>query len=163
MSAPCSRSISIRSPPRSARPIVPSSCTRQWFQVALAPRSPPSCRLLPSTIWTCPSSVSARPLRQYQLRRLLKPPTYRTRRPCWQRSNVSPCTVRWYHTYGMRKTTVYLEEDEADGLRRLAREIGKPQAELIREAIGRLLNEGPNRTFHSMGKGHSGGMSNRRW
>ena len=53
----------------------------------------------------------------------------------------------------MRKTTVYLDEDEALRLKRLARERGKSQAELIREAISQLMGEPPRRKFHSMGSG----------
>lgn len=35
----------------------------------------------------------------------------------------------------MQKTTVYLEEESLRALKRLAREGGKPEAELIREAV----------------------------
>jgi hypothetical protein len=35
----------------------------------------------------------------------------------------------------MQKTTVYLEEDSLRALKRLARERGKAEAELIREAV----------------------------
>ena len=30
------------------------------------------------------------------------------------------CAARWYHTYGMHKTTVYLNDEEAEALRKLA-------------------------------------------
>jgi Ribbon-helix-helix protein, copG family len=63
--------------------------------------------------------------------------------------------------YGMRKTTVYLNEDEIEGLRRAAAETGKSQAELIREGVRRLLREGPKRKFHSMSRG--AGESRPRW
>ena len=63
----------------------------------------------------------------------------------------------------MRKTTVYLGENEAEGLRRLAAESGESQAELIREGVRRLLREGPARTFHSMGKGAGSGEDRPRW
>ena len=64
----------------------------------------------------------------------------------------------------MHKTTLYLEESEADALRRLAAETGRSQAELIREAIGQLVAPGPTRTFHSMGRGSSSGAAAaRRW
>lgn len=64
----------------------------------------------------------------------------------------------------MRKTTLYLEESEADALRRLAAETGRSQAELIRQAIGQLISPRTTRTFHSMGRGSSGGdTSARRW
>lgn len=63
----------------------------------------------------------------------------------------------------MRKTTVYLNEDEAEGLRRLAAARGESQAELIRESVRRLLREGPERTFHSMGQGAGTGKPRPRW
>jgi hypothetical protein len=63
----------------------------------------------------------------------------------------------------MRKTTVYLNEDEAEGLRALAAATGESQAELIREGIRRLLRGGPERTFRSMGKGAGTGEPRPRW
>lgn len=64
----------------------------------------------------------------------------------------------------MRKTTLYLEESEADALRRLAAETGRSQAELIREAIGQLIGPAPSRTFHSMARGSSAGSTSaRKW
>ena len=69
----------------------------------------------------------------------------------------------WYHIYGMRKTTVYLNEEEAEGLRRLAASSGESQAELVREGVRRLLREGEERTFHSMGKGAGAGEARPRW
>ncbi|MGH3145960.1 MAG: CopG family transcriptional regulator [Rubrobacter sp.] len=63
----------------------------------------------------------------------------------------------------MRKTTVYLNEDEAEGLRRLAAETGESRAELIREGVRRMLREGPERTFRSMGRGEGTGESRPRW
>ena len=69
----------------------------------------------------------------------------------------------WYHTGGMKKTTLYLDEMDAEGLRRLAVETGKPQARLIREAIAGLLAEGPRRKFHSMGVGRSGVPESPAW
>jgi Arc/MetJ-type ribon-helix-helix transcriptional regulator len=63
----------------------------------------------------------------------------------------------------MRKTTVYLNEDEADGLRSLAAATGESQAELIREGVRRLLRGGPERKFRSMGKGASAGEPRPRW
>lgn len=65
--------------------------------------------------------------------------------------------------YGMRKTTVYLNEDEIEGLRWAAAATGKSQAELIREGVRRLLQEGPKRKFHSMGRGAGTGESRPRW
>jgi hypothetical protein len=67
---------------------------------------------------------------------------------------------RWYHT-SMRKTTVYLEDEEADGIRRLAAETGKSQADLIREGVRRVLRRSPNRKFHSMGIGEAAGKQHR--
>ena len=66
---------------------------------------------------------------------------------------------------GMRKTSVYLTEEEAEGLRRAADISGRSQAELIREGIHRMLTElgAAKREFHSMGKGHGGGASYREW
>jgi Arc/MetJ-type ribon-helix-helix transcriptional regulator len=43
--------------------------------------------------------------------------------------------------YGMKKTTVYLPEELKAELERVAGEAGRSEAELIREAIGRLLRE----------------------
>ncbi len=63
----------------------------------------------------------------------------------------------------MRKTTVYLNEDEIEGLRRIGAETGKSQAELIREGVRVLLREGPERKFHSMGRGVGTGESRPRW
>lgn len=63
----------------------------------------------------------------------------------------------------MRKTTVYLREDEAEGLRLLAGATGESQAELIREGVRRLLREGVSRRFHSMGKGEGTGEPRPRW
>jgi len=59
----------------------------------------------------------------------------------------------------MKKTSVYLTEEEAEDLRRLAVREGRPQAELIREGIHRLVDEseGQSRTFHSLGLGRGGG------
>jgi hypothetical protein len=63
----------------------------------------------------------------------------------------------------MRKTTVYLREEEAEGLRLLAGATGESQAELIREGVRRLLREGVRRRFHSMGKGEGPGGPRPRW
>lgn len=63
----------------------------------------------------------------------------------------------------MRKTTVYLGEEELEGLRRLAAARGESQAELIREGVRRLLLEGVGRTFHSMGGGVGSGEARPRW
>ncbi len=39
----------------------------------------------------------------------------------------------------MEKTTVYLDPDTQRGLRAMARALGRPQAELIREALSQYL------------------------
>lgn len=39
------------------------------------------------------------------------------------------------YTEGMRKTSVYLDDQQAERLAALAREAGRPQAEILREAI----------------------------
>jgi len=61
----------------------------------------------------------------------------------------------WYPTYVMRKTSVYLTEDEAEGLRRVAIREGRPQAELIRDGVRRVIEEfdAAPRTFRSLGLG----------
>jgi hypothetical protein len=65
----------------------------------------------------------------------------------------------------MRKTSVYLTADEAEGLRRLAVREGRSQAELIREGVRRLIEDAPpvKRAFRSMGAGRSDGTAPRRW
>ena len=65
----------------------------------------------------------------------------------------------------MRKTSVYLTKDEAEGLRRLAVREGRPQAELIREGIRRVIADAGEqpRVFRSLGVGSSGGRKPRRW
>jgi hypothetical protein len=64
----------------------------------------------------------------------------------------------------MRKTTVYLSDDEVEGLRRVAAETGASQSDLIRRGLRAVLGEPPSsRVFHSMGKGASGGRRPRRW
>ncbi len=58
----------------------------------------------------------------------------------------------------MRKTSVYLSEEEAEALRRRAAEKGVSQAELIREGVRKVVSgKGPKRVFHSMGKGRGPG------
>jgi len=64
----------------------------------------------------------------------------------------------------MHKTTVYIDDSQADRLGRLAATTGRSQAELIREGLERVLGEPPPRTFHSMGAGRSDGKAaSRRW
>ena len=65
--------------------------------------------------------------------------------------------------YGMRKTTVYLSDDEADALRRMAALTGRSQAELLREGVRRVVEETPARVFRSMGVGRGTGDHPDRW
>lgn len=63
----------------------------------------------------------------------------------------------------MHKTTVYLGDAEAEGLRRLAAATGTSQAELIRAGVLHVLSREQQRTFHSMGQGEGSGESVGRW
>lgn len=65
----------------------------------------------------------------------------------------------------MRKTSVYLSNEEAERLRLTALREGRPQAELIREGVRRVIDEAQRkpRVFHSMGKGHGGGRPYEPW
>jgi hypothetical protein len=65
----------------------------------------------------------------------------------------------------MRKTSVYLTDDEAEGLRRLAVREGRPQAELIREGVRKVIAEIETqpRLFRSLGAGRGSGMKPARW
>ena len=65
----------------------------------------------------------------------------------------------------MRKTSVYLTQDEVEGLRRLAVREGRPQAELIREGIRRVIADTgeQQRRFRSLGVGASGRHKPGRW
>ncbi len=65
----------------------------------------------------------------------------------------------------MKKTSVYLSEEEASQLRRLAVREGRPQAELIREGIQRLVADLADqpREFKSLGKGRGGGQPYGGW
>ena len=63
----------------------------------------------------------------------------------------------------MYKTTVYLGEEEVEGLRRLAAATGESQAELIRESVRQMLREDKGWKFHSMGKGMGSGEPRPRW
>jgi Arc/MetJ-type ribon-helix-helix transcriptional regulator len=63
----------------------------------------------------------------------------------------------------MRKTTVYLSDEQAEGLWRMAASRGKSQAELIREGVRRVVEEPPPRTFRSMAKGEGTGEPHPRW
>ncbi len=65
----------------------------------------------------------------------------------------------------MRKTSVYLTEDEAEGLRRLAVREGRPQAELIREGVRRVIAdiEAQPRVFRSLATGRGGARKPAAW
>jgi Arc/MetJ-type ribon-helix-helix transcriptional regulator len=57
----------------------------------------------------------------------------------------------------MKKTTVYLTDEEAAALQRVAAETGRSQSELIREGVQAVTSTGGERRFHSMGKGEGTG------
>ena len=57
----------------------------------------------------------------------------------------------------MRKTTVYLADNEAAALRRLAAHSGRSQAQIIREAIASVTREAQPRDFHFFGAGRGSG------
>jgi Ribbon-helix-helix protein, copG family len=65
----------------------------------------------------------------------------------------------------MRKTSVYLTDEEAEGLRRVAMATGKSQAELIREGVRHVIDTegGAARQFRSLGKGRGGGEPYTSW
>jgi hypothetical protein len=65
----------------------------------------------------------------------------------------------------MRKTSEYVTDDEAEGLRRAAAPEGLPQAQLVREGIRRVIAEvdAKPRTFRSFGQGRGGGQPYVRW
>lgn len=65
----------------------------------------------------------------------------------------------------MRKTSVYLTDEDAEGLRRLSVREGKAQAELIREGVRRVIAEvdAEPRTFRSLAAGRGGGSRPPRW
>jgi dienelactone hydrolase len=65
----------------------------------------------------------------------------------------------------MRKTSVYLTDEEAEALQRAARVTGRSQAELIRDGIRYVVSAASTETrrFHSMGMGHGGGQAYESW
>jgi predicted transcriptional regulator len=63
----------------------------------------------------------------------------------------------------MRKTTVYLDDEEAEALRKLAASTGVSQAELIRKAIRHAVASVPAREFRSLGLGQGNGERDLRW
>jgi len=65
----------------------------------------------------------------------------------------------------MRKTSVYLSDEEAERLRLTAIREGRPQAELIREGVRKVIAaaERKPRVFHSLGKGRGDGRPYEPW
>jgi len=63
----------------------------------------------------------------------------------------------------MHKTTVYLNDDEAEALRQLAEATGVSQAEIIRGAIREAVTRVPPRRFHSLGRGQGPGGRTPSW
>ncbi len=59
----------------------------------------------------------------------------------------------------MRKTSVYLSEAQAERLRRLAKQEGRPQAEIIRDAIASYVPSSPDRRFTLDGVAEGDGSS----
>jgi hypothetical protein len=59
----------------------------------------------------------------------------------------------------MKKTSVYLTDDEVEALRRTAAATGRSQSELLREGVRYVVGAAgmTQRTFRSMGAGHGGG------
>ena len=57
----------------------------------------------------------------------------------------------------MRKTTVYLTDEEAAALQRVAAQTGRSQSELIREGVRVVTSAAEERRFRSMGKGEGTG------
>jgi Ribbon-helix-helix protein, copG family len=64
------------------------------------------------------------------------------------------------YTGDMRKTSVYLDDGQAERLARIAREEGRPQAEIVREAVaGYQPRASQDRNFVLAGSGHGDGSS----
>jgi Ribbon-helix-helix protein, copG family len=64
----------------------------------------------------------------------------------------------------MRKTSVYLSDQEAELLRQLSIRDGRPQAELIREGVRHVIAEAAGaRRYRSLAKGHGGGRPYAPW
>jgi predicted transcriptional regulator len=60
----------------------------------------------------------------------------------------------------MRKTSVYLDEAQAERLARLAQQEGRPQAEILREAVATYQpRPSQDRNFALAGSGHGDGSS----
>jgi hypothetical protein len=63
----------------------------------------------------------------------------------------------------MRKTTVYLNDEEVEALRQLAAATGQSQAEVIRAAIRHAATQAPPRRFRSLGQGAGPDGTTPRW
>lgn len=64
------------------------------------------------------------------------------------------------YTDAMRKTSVYLDEDQAQRLASLARQEGRSQAEILREAVATYQPKpSQDRNFALAGSGHGDGSS----
>jgi hypothetical protein len=65
----------------------------------------------------------------------------------------------------MRKTSVYLSDQEAEQLRLLSLRDGRPQAELIREGVRHVIAEADpaRRQYRSLGRGRGGGRPYEPW
>jgi hypothetical protein len=65
----------------------------------------------------------------------------------------------------MKKTSVYLSDDEDQALNRAVEATGLARSALIREGIRAvvLAHVSRPRAFHSMGRGRSGSVKPRRW
>lgn len=65
-----------------------------------------------------------------------------------------------YTGRAMRKTSVYLDEQQAERLARLARQEGRPQAEILREAVATYQPKpAEDRNFALAGSGQGDGTS----
>lgn len=64
----------------------------------------------------------------------------------------------------MKKTSVYLSEDDAVRLGRVAAASGRPQSDIIREGIRHIIGApAARRRFRSLGKGRGGGKPYSTW
>jgi Arc/MetJ-type ribon-helix-helix transcriptional regulator len=65
----------------------------------------------------------------------------------------------------MRKTSVYLTDAEAEGLRRASMRAGRSQSELIREGVRLVIRtaDAQPRTFRSLGRGRGDGRPAAGW
>lgn len=78
------------------------------------------------------------------------------------RSGITPPLpyVMPYNRVVMRKTSVYLDELQAERLARLARQEGRPQAEILREAVATYQPKpSEDRNFALAGSGQGDGTS----